>query len=148
MIFSIEKYEDIVPEISILYGMAVDEVVGDCPFEADVNHDDFINMDNMGILRVITARKDNKLIGFHVSMITNDMFYRDKKTAYVMHYYLMKEHRGNGRGLKMFEYAENLNKKDDIDRSFMSRKTHINNEKMFSALGYNKIEINYEKYYE
>ena len=148
MIFSIEKYEDIVPEISILYSMAVDEVVGDCPFEADVNHDDFINMDNMGILRVITARKEDKLIGFHISMITNDMFYRDKKTAYVMHYYLMKEHRGNGKGLRMFEYAENLNKKNSIDRSFMSRKAHINNEKMFDALGYNKIEINYEKYYE
>lgn len=148
MNFSIEKYKDIVPEISKLYAIAVDEIVSECPYDADVDHDQFIEMDEMDLLQVITARENDELIGFHISTITNDIFYKDKKTAYVMHYYLMKEHRGGGRGLKLFEYAEKVFNEKNIDRTFMSRKTHINNEKMFDALGYNQIEANYEKYYE
>lgn len=148
MIFAIEKYKDIIPEISALYDIAVNEVVIKCPFKVDVDHGQFVDMDEIGLLRVITARANKKLVGFHISTVTSDIFYKGKKTAYVMHYYLMKEHRGNGRGLRMFEYVEELNKKDNIDRSFMSRKIHINNGKMFDALGYNQIESNYEKYYE
>lgn len=148
MIFNIEKYEDIIPEISRLYDVAVNEVVIDCPYQADVDHEQFVNLDKIGLLRVVTVRSDGELVGFHISTITSDIFYKDKKTSYVMHYYLLKEHRGGGKGLKMFEHIETLNKSNGIDRSFMSRKIHINNEKLFNCLGYKKIESNYEKYYD
>ncbi len=96
---------------------------------------------------MVTARKNGELVGFHASTITNDIFYKDKKTAYVLMYFLKKEYRGNGAGFYMFAYADNLFKEENVDRSFMSRKIHINNEKMFFKLGYSKIESNYEKYY-
>ncbi len=147
MIFSEENYADIIEELKDLYLVMEDEVV-DCPYKADVNHDQLIDMQESGLLQIITARKDNDLVGFHITMITNDLFYKDKKTAYVLYYFLLKQHRGGGRGLKMFEYAENLFKENKVSRTFMSRKIHIKNEKLFNALGYNQIEANYEKYYE
>ena len=147
MIFAQEKYIDIIEELKNLYLVMEDEVV-DCPYKADVNHDQIINMQEAGLLQVITARKDGDLVGFHITMITNDIFYKDKKTAYVLYYFLLKQHRGGGKGLKMFEYAENLFKENEVSRTFMSRKIHINNEKLFISLGYNHTEANYEKYYE
>lgn len=147
MKFSIEPYGELIDDINYLYDIAVDEVVIDCPFKYEVDHDQFMGMDSIGILRAVAARDDDKLAGVHISMITNDIFYKDKKTAFVLDYFLLKEYRGGGRGLKMFQFVEDDNVKRNIDRSFMSRKIHINNEKLFNALGYNHIEANYEKYY-
>jgi len=146
--FSVEKYGDIISDLDRLYALATDEVVGDCPFKVNVDHDQFIAMEGIDLLRVITARVEGELAGFHIATITSDIFYKDKMTSYVLHYFIMKEHRGNGKGLRMFEYAEQLNKENNIDRCFMSRKVHINNEKLFIKLGYTNIESNYEKYYE
>jgi len=148
MDFGLEKYESIINEIDELCLSAVDEVVIGCPFKHEIDHDQFIQMESIGLLQLVTARKNKKLVGFHASTIINDIFYKDKKTAFVLIYLLAKECRGGGQGLKMFEYADNLFKEKNIDRSFMSRKIHINNEKMFNKLGYTKIESNYEKYYE
>ncbi len=146
--FNVEKYEDITEDLDRLFSIAVSEIVNDCPFKAEVDHEQFIQMDDIGLLQMVTARKNGELVGFHASTITNDIFYKGKKTAYVLMYFLTKEHRGNGAGFYMFKCADDLFKEKKIDRSFMSRKIHIDNEKMFTKLGYTKIESNYEKYYD
>lgn len=147
MKFSIEPYNKLIDDIDRLYSIAVDEVVIGCPFKHQIDHDQFIGMDDAGILRTVAARDNDDLVGVHVSIITNDVFYKDKKTSFVSDYFLLKKYRGGGAGLKMFQFIEDDNIKRNIDRSFMSRKIHISNEKLFDALGYNHIEANYEKYY-
>jgi len=144
---SLEKYEDITDDIDGLYNDAVDEILVGCPFKHEVDHDQFIALDNAGLLQLVTARDDGKLVGFHATSILNDIFYKDKKTAFVLMYYLSKPYRGGG-GFKMFKYADDLFKHKNVDRSFMSRKIHLDNEGLFKRLGYTKIEANYEKYYD
>ncbi len=148
MDFSVEEYAGLTGEIDRLCAEAVDEVVVGCKFNYEIDHSQFINMDSIGLLRLITARSNGKLVGFHVSTITDDIFYKGKKTAFVLFYLLDKNFRGKGQGIKMFDYAEKLNIENDVDRCFMSRKVHLDNEKMFLSLGYINIEANYEKYYE
>ncbi len=147
MDFSLEHYEAITDEINDLYSKAVDETVINCPFKHDVDHSQFIALDNAELLQLVTARDEGKLVGFHASSILDDIFYKGKKTAFVLMYYLTKEYRGGG-GYKMFKYADDLFAHKNVDRSFMSRKVHIDNESLFKRLGYTKIESNYEKYYD
>ena len=117
-------------------------------YTPEVDHDQFLAMDDIGVLYVITARKDNDIVGFVIAAIQNDIFFKSIKTAYCLFYYMDKKCRGNGNGFNLFKFADDEFRNSGAKRGFMSRKIHINNENLFSKLGYNHIESNYEKYYE
>jgi GNAT superfamily N-acetyltransferase len=142
-----EKYDDVVDYLENLSTTMTRETDLGHSYAPEVDHDQFLGMEDMGMLCVVVARDDGDIIGFHISSIQPDIFYKSIKTAYVLFYYLDRKYRGSGNGLKMFEFADNEFKKEGAQRAFMSRKTHINNEKLFIKLGYNHIEANYEKYY-
>ena len=143
-----EKYSDVIDYLNALSTVMTKETDIGHSYTPDVDHDQFLSMEDIGLLCVITARKDDDIVGFHISSIQNDIFYKSIKTAFVLFYFLDKNHRGNGNGLKMFKFADDEFKRKGAERAFMSRKIHINNEKLFAELGYTKIESNYEKYYE
>jgi len=143
VIYSIEKYADIVEELKNIYVPFFKEV--DIYPEAptpNVDHDQFIQMGDA--LQVVTAR-ENRLVGFHIAFVINDIFYKHIKTAMVSHYYLLPESRGNGNGTNMFAFADDEFKRKGVERVFMSRKIYMNNEKLFNKLGYRQIECNYTK---
>jgi hypothetical protein len=143
-----EEYSDVINYLNDLSTTMTSEVDIGHSYIPEVDHDQFLGIEDLGMLCVITARKDGDLVGFHISSIQNDIFYKSNKTAYVLFYFLDKKYRGNGNGLKMFKFADDEFKRNDAKRAFMSRKVHINNEKLFTTLGYKMIESNYEKYYE
>lgn len=143
-----EKYSDVINYLDNLSTTMTEETDLGHSYTPDVDHEQFIIIEESGMLHVVTAREGDEIVGFHISSVQNDIFFKTVKTAFVMFYYLEKEHRGNGNGLKLFEFADNEFKKDGAVRAVMSRKTHINNEKLFTKLGYNLIESNYEKYYD
>lgn len=143
----IVKYDDVVDYLDNLSTKMSKEVDLGHSYTPDLDHDQFRQIEDIGMLRVIIAESNGKTVGFHISTIQNDIFYKTNKTAYVLFYYFEKKYRGKGSGLKMFKFADDYFKENDVKRVFMSRKIHINNEKMFKKLGFNHIEANYEKYY-
>ena len=143
-----EEYSGVIDYLDNLSTTMTKETDLGHSYTPDVDHDQFLDLEDMGLLHVVTARKDGEIVGFHISTIQNDIFYKTKKTAFVLFYYLDKKYRGNGNGLKLFEFADNEFKNIGVQRALMSRKVHINNEKLFTKLSYNLIESNYEKYYE
>ena len=143
-----EKYSDVIDYLDNLSTTMTKETDLGHSYTPDVDHEQFLTLEDVGYLCVITARKDGEIVGFHISTIQNDIFFKTVKIAVVLFYYLEKKHRGNGNGLKLFEFADNEFKNCGAKRTIMSRKVHINNEKLFAKLGYNLIESNYEKYYE
>lgn len=145
--FRREKYGDVVDYLENLSTTMTEETDLGHSYTPELDHDQFLGMEDFGVLCVITARKDGDIVGFHISTIQPDIFFRTKKTAYVLFYYMDKECRGNGNGFKLFKFADDEFKSSGAQRAFMSRKIHINNEKIFNELGYNHIEANYEKYY-
>jgi len=138
-IYRVEKYENILCELKELIPAFFKEIE---PKKPDFDHNQFIELDNQGLLQVVTVR-ENSLIGFHVSIIKNDLFHKSIKMAYVLFYYLIPERRGAGIGSKMIQFAESLFKKDHVKHVFMSRKVHIDNKSTFST--YKLIEENYTK---
>ena len=143
-----EEYGDVIDYLNNLSTTMTKETDLGHSYTPDVDHDQFLDLEDLGLLHVVTARKDNEIVGFHISTIQNDIFYKTVKIAVVLFYYLDKKCRGNGGGFKLFEFADNEFKNIGAERAVMSRKVHINNEKLFTKLGYNLIEANYEKYYD
>lgn len=143
--YSVERYEDILCELKDLLPSFFKEVdiYPENP-TPNINHDELINLDDLGVLQVVTSRAD-KLVGFHISIIRNDLFYQHIKMGYVLFYYLLPDYRGNGNGTSMFEYADQCFKDEDVERVFMSRKIYIDNSKLFKNLGYTQFEANYTK---
>jgi len=143
--YQIEKYADILDEFKLIIPDFVKEVdtYPENP-KLNVDHEQIIELDEMGLLQVVTARTD-KLVGIHVAMVKADVFYKHILTAFVLFYYLTPECRSGGKGLKMFEFADKSFKDAGAERIFVSRKIYIPNEKMFNKLGYTHIEANYTK---
>jgi len=138
-----ENYKHIIREMDKLIPKFAEEVdIYPDKQIPDFNHELLSSIED---LQVITARENGELVGFHVSFIQYDIFYKNLLTCAVLFYYLLPENRGNGNGTGMFEYAEKLYKDKKVKRVFMSRKIHIDNEKMFKKLGYSHIEANYTK---
>lgn len=141
-----ESYENIlesVADLSVSLSAEVDRYDDEPTLALD--HDQFIQMDAAGILQCVVVKDDNEVVGFHISIVQNDIFFKYVKTGYVLFYYLLPEYRGEGRGTHMFKYAENAFRTRGVTRVFMSRKIYIPNEKMFATLGYEQIEANYTK---
>ena len=148
IVFQRENYSDVINYLDELSTTMTKETDLGHSYTPNVDHDQFLTLDELGLLCVITARKYGEIVGFHIATIQNDIFYKDIKLAVVLFYYLEKEYRGNGNGFKLFEFADNEFKRVGAKRAVMSRKVHINNEKIFHKLGYNLIESSYEKYYD
>ena len=146
MKYTLEKYRDIIEELKEIYIPFFKEVdiYPESP-RPNVDHDQFIALENINGLQLVTTRESGKLVGFHISSVITDIFYKHILTGYVLCYYLLPEFRGNGNGTRMFAFADESFKKSGVERVFMSRKIYIPNEPLFLKLGYTQLESGYTK---
>ena len=145
--FKRETYNDVVDYLENLSTTMTDETDLGHDYVPDLDHEQFYALEDMGNLCVITARKDGEIVGFVIATIQNDIFFKTKRTAFGLFYYLNKDCRGNGNGFHLMKFADDEFKRSGAVRAVMTRKLHINNEKVFTKLGYNPIEAVNEKYY-
>ena len=143
MIYKEVKYIDVmgdVDRLSMEGYREVDRYQGEPVM--NINHEALSSLED---LQVIVAIDDSNIVGYHVALVSNDLFYQDLITACVLFYYMSPLFRGRGRGLGLFQYAEEKYKDKDVNRIFMSRKVYIPNKKLFDTLEYTHIEENYTK---
>jgi len=115
-----EEYSDVInylDNLSTTMTRATDLVSS---FRPDLDHYQFLALDVLGLLHFVSARKGDEIVGFHISTVQNDIFYKAVKIAVVLFYYLDKKCRGNGGGFKLFEFADNEFKNIGADRVVMS----------------------------
>ena len=62
--------------------------------------------EEMGTLFILSARQDDKLIGYSVNFITNHLHYVDLKVAQNDLLFISKEHRGGRLGLRLIRETE------------------------------------------
>ena len=88
------------------------------------------------MLRCITCRSDGKLIGYAIFVVQPHLHYRSCKTAFEDLYFVKKEFRQGRIGIRLFQYAEDVLKKDGVNRIIMHTKIHLDNSRLFEYLGY------------
>jgi len=143
IVYQEEKYTTLIEELDILLPSLYAEV--DRYPEQPIPNIDHKRISSVPDLQVITYRDGGTLVGFHISALMMDIFYKDIYTAMVLLYYVLPDNRGKGKGKGMFVCAEDEFKEKGVERIFMSRKIFIPNERLFDDLGYTQIEANYTK---
>jgi len=89
-----------------------------------------------GMLRCITVREDNELIGYAIFIVHPHLHYRSCITAFEDIYFLKKEHRKGRVGIRLFQFTEDVLKKEGVHRIIMHTKIHMDNTRLFEYLGY------------
>lgn len=144
--FQKEDYVNLVSEI--------DEIAPRISYEVDIypgvtkpniDHDKLIAMGDM-VLAVVARNEEGKMVGFTISLITYDILFKHVLTSYSLFYYLLPEYRGGGNGTRLFEVTEEYYDEIGVERSFIPRKLHIDNQELFRKLEYMPVETTYTKY--
>lgn len=89
-----------------------------------------------GMLRCITVRNDDELIGYAIFIVQPHLHYKSCKTAFEDIYFLKKEYRQGRTGIRLFQFAEGVLKEHGVNRIIMHTKVHLDNSKLFEYLGY------------
>ena len=98
-----------------------------------------------GMLRCITCRSDERLIGYIIFIVTPHLHYKSCMTAIEDLYFVTKEFRKGRVGIMLFKYAEKVLKERGVQRIVMHTKVHLDNSKLFEYLGYKMTDKVFSK---
>lgn len=130
---AIDEFAD---EMDALLHLHYDELCVTKDFPLAPDYDAYRKLWDMGMLRCITLRADNELIGYIIFIIQPHLHYRTCKTAFEDIYFLRKDYRKGTIGVRLFKYAEKVLKSIGVDRIIVHTKIHMDNSKLFEYLGY------------
>ena len=146
MKFAVEKLfpdliHEFVPYVSDQYE-ELSNVKGQIPLDLDI--DQFRLLEESGILRMITARNEGKLIGYVVWLIFPHLHFKGVSHAMADLYHVAKSERGKGTGRAMFEYAINYCKGSGVRRILMGEKIAHPHSKLLESFGFEMTEHFYQ----
>ena len=123
-------------ELEPLFPLHYDELCVTKEFELDPDYDAYRTMAKAGMLRCITCRNDDELIGYIIFFIHPNLHYRSCKTATEDIYFVKKEYRKGRVGIKLFQYAEQVLRHCGVQRIVVNTKVHLDNSRLFEYLGF------------
>lgn len=147
MQFQVERWSDVLPELVPMFQLLWDDVGLDKD-RFTAKHDDakYTALDKAGMLEVVTARNDGRLVGFFVTLLTPNPHYADAGLmAYTDMYYLSPEYRKGNVGLRLFSFVEECWRKKNVVKAYSSHKLHRDRSAMFRILGWNPTDLIYTK---
>lgn len=143
-----ESYTACVPELALIYPEHYKEletpVAGN--YELDLDWDQYKALDQVNMIHLITCRKEGELIGYILYIVSRHLHVKTCLTAYEDIYFLRKAHRKGRTGIKLFQFAEQYLKSQNVNKILCSTKVHQDNSRLFEYLGYSFIEKLYSKY--
>ena len=138
--YQVEPYMQCEDELKAIYPLHYEELTISKNFPLSPDYARYAKMAEMGILKLLTCRKDGELIGYVLMIIGPMLHYQTCIVAHEDIYYLKKEHRSGRIGVKLFQFVEDEMKKLGVDRIIMGTKVYSDNSKLFEYLGYRFYE--------
>jgi len=102
--------------------------------------DTYTSLDKAGLLVIVTARLDDRLIGYTSHFIAPNLHYRSLRVADNDIFWLAPEHRVSRIGLDLLRAAERECRKAGCNKILMKEKLHVPLGRLFEFLGYREIE--------
>lgn len=145
--YQIEKAYDIIEEIQPLIAAHYREICAHPDvLTLDPDYDKYVEMCDAGILRIMTVRDNDFLVGYAVCMITPHLHYIDTTFALVDLVYIDQSYRGGTVGYRLFKHmADDL--KTDCGVKIISVHMKIKHQfrRLLQKLGYVQTEENWER---
>jgi|ERR1019366_3338694 GNAT superfamily N-acetyltransferase len=128
-----EHFSDILPQIKQLVPQhGIDAgIVG-----LDVDYDKFIAIEVAGNLLCVTARVENKLVGYAIAMASTDLHRRHVIQLSLQDYYVIEEFRKRGVAIRLFKELEKMLTGSKIESMHVDSK--LKYDKLFELLGWQK----------
>lgn len=103
-------------------------------------------MENSGILHLLTVRDEGEMIGYHISFVRPHPHYADMLCGFVDAYFLTPSKRKGMIGVKMIKKAEESLKARGVRKLFTGTKNSKDMSKIFEYLGWHLTEQLFTKY--
>jgi len=143
--YQLESYMDCIGEMAKMYPDHYEELSVTKEFELSPNYDRYRRIEEAGILKTITCRSDEELVGYILAMVIPNLHYKTCMMAVEDIYYLRKDYRKGRIGINMFKFFEAEMRKLGVNRIMLTTKVHQDNSKLFEYLGYSFIEKTFSK---
>lgn len=105
----------------------------------------YASLEDAGILKIFTAREDQRLVGYFVVLVKTHLHYKDNLFAYNDVLFLDAEYRKGFTGSKLMKFAEACLKEDGVEVMVVNTKRHKPFDVLLKWLGYSHIENLYSK---
>ena len=145
--FQIEKWGDALPELGPLFHeLWADVAVDQDRFTAKCDEAKYAALEQAGILHLVTARTEGKLIGYFLMFVTPNAHYHGAGLmGFTDMFYLRPEFRRGNTGMKMFAFMEQTLRDKGVVKLYTSHKLHRDRGPMLKALGYKPTDMVYSK---
>lgn len=107
--------------------------------------DAYYELEDLGQLKIFTARSDGKLVGYFIVICRNHLHYKDDVFAFNDVLYLHKDYRKGFTGAKLMKFAEKCLKEDGVSVLVVNTKRHKPFDTLLCWLGYKHAENVYTK---
>lgn len=144
--FKQEFIDDVEDEIIALGELHMAEVHHQhdlLPVDFDLNL--YRKAEGLGLLKIFTARDDGELIGYVVVVITPDIHSKGNFLASDDGFFVKREYRKHGNGIRLLQFAEACLKEDGFATFYVSSTMMNPIDDLLLRFGYKEIERKYEK---
>lgn len=141
MNFQRERAHDVFEEMKPLFQKHWDEISHYKDIPLDPDFDMYLKMEDMGVLRVFTAREDDKtLVGYAVFFIKHNLHYKSSLQAMQDIIFIDSEHRGTG--VKLILWCDRQLKSEGVQIVFQHVKVATpHTVALFKRLGYEEVDV-------
>ena len=110
------------------------------------DYDKYLTLDAIGMLHVLTARDDDKIIGYFISFIQSNMHYKDYTFALNDVLFIHPDYRKGSVGYKLFKKAEVSLKELGVEVLMIQSKVKHDFKSIMDKLDFERVEYTYSKY--
>lgn len=100
----------------------------------------YADLDSINALRIYTARKDGKLMGYFVVIVSKSLHYRDHLFANNDIIFLTKSARKGLTGVKLIKFALDSLEAEGVTKVHINTKAHQPFDAILERLGFEEIE--------
>lgn len=104
------------------------------------------SMEDSGILKILTARKNTKLVGFFIGLLTTHLHYKDSLCAFQDLLFVSKSQRKSTIGIRLLKEAEILFKENGADYLFFASHPSKDISSLLKYLKFRKNDTTYIKF--
>ncbi|SAK95862.1 GCN5-like N-acetyltransferase [Caballeronia temeraria] len=144
--YSVEKWQDIVSEMEVLWPAHWKEVAIDHEtIKLAPDYRQYEAFCAAGALHIVTAREAGKIVGYHISIVRPHLHYMHDLHGFTDVYYISPEHRKGWVGVKLFKYVEKTLKARGVKKLFSGTKLHLDMGPIFERMGWRETERLFSK---
>jgi hypothetical protein len=144
---AVETWQTAIPELRQLFPLHWKEIaLYQNEIEMDIDEGHYQRCEDAGILCLLTARVERKLVGYYIAYISSNPHYKSSGPwATTDMYFILPEYR-TGTGLKLFVAFEKIARAKGATHGATSCKVHQDHSEMLTKLGWEWTDKTFQKH--